>query len=177
MSVSLRDADFTLRGSPLANEWGLHPEVVQQIWNRFRRVDVDLFSSQNNTHCPLWFSSRRIHPWGWMRLHVRLGREAALHLYSSLSHSPSVGKSETRAAVSHPDSPGLPFSAVVSRDDPDVGSPALAHPSSLGGSVAGGRLDRCAAHIGPISRDLAPERDRLTDRWFRPSRRREQDPP
>ncbi|XP_044229432.1 G-protein coupled receptor 4-like [Thunnus albacares] len=38
-----------LGGSPLPDEW------MQQIWNQFGRVKVDLFANRNNTHCLLWF--------------------------------------------------------------------------------------------------------------------------
>ena len=31
--------------SPLPDEWVLHPEMVQQIRNQFRSVEVDLFAS------------------------------------------------------------------------------------------------------------------------------------
>ena len=87
MSVSLRGADFTLRGSPLAKEWG-------QIWNRFRRVAVDLFASQANTHCPLWFSlTLQDDPPPGVDAFAQ--KEAALHLSSSPSHSPFAGESET----------------------------------------------------------------------------------
>ncbi|KAE8291435.1 hypothetical protein D5F01_LYC11040 [Larimichthys crocea] len=37
-------------------EWRLNPEVVQMVWERFGRVDVDLFASVASAHCPLWFS-------------------------------------------------------------------------------------------------------------------------
>ena len=40
----------------LDDEWVLHPEVVQQIWNRFGRAELDLLVGRNNAHCPLWFS-------------------------------------------------------------------------------------------------------------------------
>ena len=44
-----RGTDVMLRGSSLLDE------VVQQIWNWFSRVEVDLFASGNNTCCLLWF--------------------------------------------------------------------------------------------------------------------------
>ncbi|XP_041852953.1 uncharacterized protein LOC121647506 [Melanotaenia boesemani] len=49
-------ADLLSRGNPLYGEWRLHPHVVAQIWQRYGQADVDLFASQENTHCPLFFS-------------------------------------------------------------------------------------------------------------------------
>ena len=37
-------------------EWRLHPKVVQMIWDRFWRAEVDLFATSENAHCPLFFS-------------------------------------------------------------------------------------------------------------------------
>ncbi|XP_040915373.1 uncharacterized protein LOC121195777 [Toxotes jaculatrix] len=51
-----RGADLLSRGNPLYGEWRLHPQVVKQIWQRYGQADVDLFASQENTHCPLFFS-------------------------------------------------------------------------------------------------------------------------
>uniref|UniRef100_UPI003AAC7FDB uncharacterized protein n=1 Tax=Centroberyx gerrardi TaxID=166262 RepID=UPI003AAC7FDB len=49
-------ADLLSRGFPLAREWKLHPEVVEQIWGRFGRATVNLFASRENAHCPMFFS-------------------------------------------------------------------------------------------------------------------------
>ncbi|KAE8277583.1 hypothetical protein D5F01_LYC24435 [Larimichthys crocea] len=43
------------RQKPPPGEWRLDPEVVQMVWERFGRADVDLFASVVLTHCPLWF--------------------------------------------------------------------------------------------------------------------------
>ncbi|XDV12769.1 hypothetical protein PO909_001356 [Leuciscus waleckii] len=59
-------------------EWRLHPEVVELIWRKFGRAEVDLFASHENSHCPLWYSLS--HP-------APLGLDAMLnfqHHYSSL---------------------------------------------------------------------------------------------
>ena len=45
---------------PARGQWGpfwrLHPEIVETIWARFGEAQVDLFASQETTHCPLWYS-------------------------------------------------------------------------------------------------------------------------
>ncbi len=39
-------------------EWMLHTKVMEQIWKKFGRAQVDLFASQEASQCPLWFSLR-----------------------------------------------------------------------------------------------------------------------
>lgn len=51
-----RGADLLSRGNPLYGEWVLHPQVVEQIWQKYGQAAVDLFASQENTKCPLYFS-------------------------------------------------------------------------------------------------------------------------
>lgn len=51
-----RAADMLSRDGPREGDWRLHPQVVLQLWDRFGRAQVDLFASQDNTHCPSWFS-------------------------------------------------------------------------------------------------------------------------
>lgn len=48
-------ADGLSRGLPLAREWHLHPEVVQQR-EHFSTADADLFASREHAHCPTFFS-------------------------------------------------------------------------------------------------------------------------
>ena len=49
-------ADLLSRGGPLPGEWRLHPEVVEEIWRRFGRAEVDLFASEETAHCRVWVS-------------------------------------------------------------------------------------------------------------------------
>ncbi|KAK7884107.1 hypothetical protein WMY93_027230 [Mugilogobius chulae] len=51
-----RGADLLSRGNPLYGEWVLHPQVVEQLWQRYGQAAVDLFASQGNAKCPLFFS-------------------------------------------------------------------------------------------------------------------------
>src|SRR4029434_7470748 len=46
-------ADLLSRGDPRAADWCLHPQVIEQIWMRFFRAQVDLFANRQNTCCPL----------------------------------------------------------------------------------------------------------------------------
>ncbi len=45
-------------GAPVYGEWTLHPEIVEQIWARYGRAEVDLFVSRENAHCVLFYSLR-----------------------------------------------------------------------------------------------------------------------
>ncbi|KAL0162339.1 hypothetical protein M9458_041735, partial [Cirrhinus mrigala] len=70
-------ADVLSRQGPRPGEWMLHPEVVKQIWRVFGQAQVDLFATQENAQCPLWFSLIHPAPLGldamvqmWPRLHL-----------------------------------------------------------------------------------------------------------
>ncbi len=39
-----------------SEEWTLHPLVVQRIWEVFGRARVDLFASEDNSYCPIFFT-------------------------------------------------------------------------------------------------------------------------
>ncbi|XP_062372037.1 uncharacterized protein LOC134059609 [Sardina pilchardus] len=64
-------ADLLSRCKPPPGEWRLHPEVVLNIWGMFGRARVDLFASEESTHCPLWFS--------WTEESSLLGQDALAH--------------------------------------------------------------------------------------------------
>ncbi|XP_067233771.1 uncharacterized protein [Chanodichthys erythropterus] len=70
-------ADILSRQGPRPGEWRLHPEVVELIWEKFGRAQVDLFASKETSHCPLWFSLTHPAPLGldamvqtWLRLRL-----------------------------------------------------------------------------------------------------------
>ncbi len=47
-------------------DWKLHPQTVKVIWGIFARPEVDLFTSEDNTHCQTYFSKDRdalAHDW------------------------------------------------------------------------------------------------------------------
>ncbi|XP_073732565.1 uncharacterized protein [Misgurnus anguillicaudatus] len=70
--ISNRAADLLSRQNPNPGEWRLHPAVVQTIWEHYGRAEVDLFASQDSTHCPLWFSLSEPSP---------LGQDALAHAW------------------------------------------------------------------------------------------------
>ncbi len=70
-------ADILSRQGLRPGGWRLHPEVVELLWREFGQAEVDLFASQEMTHCPLWFSLTHPAPLGldamvqtWPRLRL-----------------------------------------------------------------------------------------------------------
>ncbi|CAM4577866.1 unnamed protein product [Leuciscus chuanchicus] len=51
--------DRLSRGNVPPGGWSLHPRVVQSIWSIFGRAEVDLFASEDNAHCPIYFTKSR----------------------------------------------------------------------------------------------------------------------
>ena len=49
-------ADLLSRGNPRYKDWKLYSEVVAQIWKRYGRAKVDLFTSEESAQCPLFYS-------------------------------------------------------------------------------------------------------------------------
>ena len=53
----LNDGPDSLSRNPIPpGEWSLHTLTVQKLWRIFGRAEVDLFASEENTHCPIFFS-------------------------------------------------------------------------------------------------------------------------
>ncbi|KAL0199767.1 hypothetical protein M9458_002954, partial [Cirrhinus mrigala] len=48
--------DMLSRGNPVHREWRLHPQTIQMIWSLFGEAEIDLFASEENAHCQLFFS-------------------------------------------------------------------------------------------------------------------------
>lgn len=64
-------ADMLSRGNVAPGEWTLHSHTVQEIWSVFRKAEVDLFASEESSHCPTYFSIQRdalAHDWPSVRL-------------------------------------------------------------------------------------------------------------
>ena len=57
-------ADLLSRGRFWYEDWSLHPVVARQIWARFGRPEVDLFASEENAKCSLFFSVKGTPPLG-----------------------------------------------------------------------------------------------------------------
>ncbi len=51
-----RGADMLSRNNVSSGEWTLHPLAVQKIWEVLGRAWVDLFTSEDNFHCPIFLA-------------------------------------------------------------------------------------------------------------------------
>ncbi len=49
-------ADMLSRNNVSSEEWMLHSLSVQKIWELFGRARIDLFASEDNSHCPIFFT-------------------------------------------------------------------------------------------------------------------------
>ncbi len=49
-------ADMLTRNNVSSEEWTLHPLAVKRTWEVFGRARVDLFASEDNSHCPIYFT-------------------------------------------------------------------------------------------------------------------------
>lgn len=45
--------DMLSREGIIHRKWRLHPHTVEMIWIHFGEAEIDLFVSEENTHCPL----------------------------------------------------------------------------------------------------------------------------
>ncbi len=72
-------ADILSRQELKPGEWRLHPEVVELMWREFGQAQVDLFASQETSHCPLWFSLTHPAP---LRLDAMVQTWPRLRLYA-----------------------------------------------------------------------------------------------
>ncbi|XP_014827275.1 PREDICTED: uncharacterized protein LOC106916513 [Poecilia mexicana] len=49
-------ADSLSRWAQAPGEWSLHSDIIRLIWDLFGQAEVDLFATEESTHCHLWFS-------------------------------------------------------------------------------------------------------------------------
>ncbi|XP_016333453.1 uncharacterized protein LOC107681650 [Sinocyclocheilus anshuiensis] len=69
----IQGADMLSRSNVPSGEWMLHPQTVQRIWEIFGKAEVDLFASEDNSHCPIYFSKERdalAHDWPSLLLYA-----------------------------------------------------------------------------------------------------------
>ncbi|KAK2921855.1 hypothetical protein Q8A73_001340 [Channa argus] len=164
-------ADTMSRGGPRPGEWVLHTELVQEVWSRFGRAEVDLFAAKGNAQCPLWFSLRARDsppPWGGCILPLPLAQAAPLCISACPSDSPVTRPRERGVSHRHPCGPKASGGTVVPGTLPNAGRPALGAPVAFGRIVLGQRDDPQSPSSAPAPVGLAPERKRLADQGFSP---------
>ncbi len=67
-------------GGSRPGEWQLHPALIQAIWLRFGKAKVDIFVTQENPHCPLWYS--RVGPRGPLGVNALANKWPPVLLYA-----------------------------------------------------------------------------------------------
>ncbi len=63
------------RNNVSSEEWTLHPLMVQRIWEVFGKARVDLFASEDNSHCQIFFTKSTdalAHEWPSLPLYAFL---------------------------------------------------------------------------------------------------------
>lgn len=48
-------ADMLSTDKVSPGKWRVHPQMAEMIWSVFGRAEVDLFASEDNIHCPIYF--------------------------------------------------------------------------------------------------------------------------
>ncbi len=154
-------ADLLSRGNPHLGEWRLHPEVVQEIWCKYGQARVDLFASEENTHCPLLFSLKG--------MDVSLGMDALAHPWPETVICFPTNKPYPPHTVQNQitEGEGPPNSPVMAREDMDSRDRSTAVFASVASSSAqrsplSGRGEDCSSTSGEVeSLGLTRERSNL----------------
>ncbi|KAL0199203.1 hypothetical protein M9458_007743, partial [Cirrhinus mrigala] len=120
-------ADVLSRQGPRPGEWMLHPKVVKQIWRVFGQAQVDLFATQENAQCPLWFSLIHPAPLGLDAM-VQTWPRLRLYAFPPITLLPGV-------LVLSPDFPPRRLSVGDSRQEGSPLSGGRHHPPSSPGVV------------------------------------------
>lgn len=83
------EAEILSRQGPRPGEWRLHTDVVELLWEKFVRAQVDLFVTTENTHCHLWFSLVYPAPPGLDGM-VQVRLRLPLYVFSPIALLPGV---------------------------------------------------------------------------------------
>ena len=155
------------RGRFWYTDWSLHPEVAEQVWERFGRPSVDRFDSQVNTKCPLFFSNQGENTPGPGRLRSLLAQGPALCF-------PSVGTDPPDARAGQASGTDCPADSsrmghVEIRDNSFSLRRALDPPSTQTSAATGGERNLPSQTSGPGSQGLARERSNLSTAGLTPA--------
>ncbi len=154
-------ADLLSRGNPHLGQWKIHPEEVQEIWHKYGQAKVDLFASEENTHCPLFFSLKE--------MDAPLGMDALAHPWPETVISFPTDKLYPSHTVQNhiTEDEGPPNSPVIAREDMDSRDSSTAvfafmKSSSAQGSPLSGRGEDFSSTSEEVeSLGLAHERSNL----------------
>ncbi len=137
-------ADKLSRSNVPSEEWTLHPQTVQRIWETFGKVEVDLFASGDNSHCLTYYSKVEdalAHEWP----------NLLLYTFPPIALMPQVsGESRSRDTTSSW-WPPVEESTLVVRADSAAHSSPVAHSSETGPPVSSER-----DNLAPSARSVGP---------------------
>ncbi len=122
------------RGKVAPGEWALHPQTVQEIWLVFGRAEVDLFASEDNSHCPTYFDTARCSG-------PRLAQCSPIRISPDRPDSSGRQVGQGDQVLSHPSGPALEELGLVPRASADLSSSPMAHSAEEEPSLTGERHD------------------------------------
>ncbi|XDV49519.1 hypothetical protein PO909_018753 [Leuciscus waleckii] len=125
---SLSSQDMLSRGNVPPGEWSLHPQVVQLVWSTFGRAEVDLFASEDNAHCPTYFTKSA---------GPRLAQSPALCVPTNLVVTTGYQTDQGEQVRCAPSSSALEEPSVVPGADAATGDSPVADPSEEGPPLSG----------------------------------------
>ncbi|KAL0180346.1 hypothetical protein M9458_025788 [Cirrhinus mrigala] len=148
-------ADMLSRRNVPLEEWMLHPQMVQRIWEIFGKAEVNLFASEDNTHCPTYFLKNK---------------DALAHEWPDLLLYTQSQGSETQGAVS---GPLLEEQTLVCRTISAALSSTVAHPPEMGPPLSGEQNNmapsaRVVGSTPVVSRRPNPPRPITVPSWYLP---------
>ncbi|KAI2659229.1 Gag-pol polyprotein [Labeo rohita] len=138
-------ADMLSRSNVPSGEWTLHPQAVQKIWEVFGKAEVDLFASEDNSHCPMYYSKDRdalAHNWPNLLLYA---------FPPDILDSSSTQASQGTETQTPSGGPSLEKPALVLRAVPAARSSPLAHSPETRPPLSGERDNMAppAQAVGP----------------------------
>ncbi len=154
------------RNNVSSEEWTLQPLTVQRIWEVFGRARVDLFASEDNSHCPILFTKSMdalVHEWPSLPLYdfppsrfatastqVSQGTTAQADSNSPPLEEPAMDVGAIPAAESSPVVNPLETGPLLSSERQDMAFTArVMSPACVASSTGAFRPPRaCAKHYG-----------------------------
>lgn len=116
-----RGVDLLSRGNPIYGEW-------TQMWLRYRQAAIDLFTSRENTQCPLLFSQVGEDAPLYGCSSPPMARLVTVHIPPAEPHRANTSEGEGIQTFTDSDCTVLVREIVGSGDNPTSIQPALASP-------------------------------------------------
>ncbi len=149
-------ADILSRQGLRPGEWMLHTEVMEQIWKKFGRAQVDLFASRETSQCPLWFSLTHPAPLGLDAM-VQTWPRLRMYAFPPIALLPGVlervRRDDVLLLLVAPYWPGRPWFAdlVALLEDSPWEIPVLRDLlSQAGGTILHPRQEWCNLWVWPL---------------------------